>query len=82
MYEFIVYPTSQQELIDGLNIDLGKPRVHPDGTLSMTNINGNKQFSEVEKVFLSDIDGLIFVSSELIADYKREGGWNAVEELP
>ncbi len=83
--EFIIYPTSQQAYIDGLNIDLGKPRVHPNGALSITNLNGGVPFNPAERVMLASVDGLIFIPSdprELMEQYLSEGGWNAVEELP
>ncbi len=75
-YEFVVYPSSAQNEIDALDIDFGAPRVHPGGTLCLTNRNGNLPFRSLERASLDEIDDLIFVGSDSVGVYLDENGWN------
>jgi len=76
-YQFIIYPTTSQSEIDALGIDLGEPRTHPDGTLCLTNLNGNLPFNADEVNALDGVESLIFIGSDTVGIYLQTNGWNA-----
>lgn len=75
-YDFIIYPITTQSEIDALGIDLGAPREHPDGTLCLTNRNGNLPFTTNEVNALDAVENLIFIGSDTIDVYLQANGWN------
>ena len=75
-YQFIAYPVSKQDGINELGIDLGYPRIHPDGNYRLTNRNGNLPFSSSELELLEILDSVQIIDSDSIGVYLESNGWD------
>lgn len=76
LYQFIAYPASKQDSINELGIDLGYPRIHPDGNYRLTNRNGNLPLSSSELELLEILDSVQVIESDSIQAFLEENGWN------
>ena len=74
-YQFIVCTPEQWEQVKLLGLNLGEPRMHPDGSKMITNKNGNLPLTGDEQDVLIGL-GVEIVQSSEVQGYLEAGGWN------